>query len=89
MNAPLARNRSQRFLAPGVYVPISYLAGIEVLPEEPRRRQQFAVRIEATTVRGSAAELFALGRQLLRAAVEVDPSLIAPLAKRRPVLRAA
>jgi hypothetical protein len=90
MSSTLPRNRSQRFLAPGRYVPVSYLAGIEVLPQEPRRKQQVAVRIESTTLQGTAADLFRLGRQILRAAVDVDPSLVTPPdSAQRPALSVA
>ena len=70
----LPRNRVQTFLAPGRYVPVRHIAGIEVLPLVHR----LEVKVDTTTIRGSAADLFALGRQIMRAAVEADPSLIEP-----------
>jgi hypothetical protein len=79
----LPRNRVQTFLAPGLYVPVRHVAGIEVLPPVHR----LAVTVDKTTIRGTAAELFALGRQIMRAAVAVDPSLIE--SHTRPTLRAA
>jgi hypothetical protein len=72
----LPRNRVQTFLAPGRYVPVQHIAGVEVLSPVHR----LTVTVDVTTIRGTAAELFALGRQMMRAAVEVDPSLI----ERRP-----
>ena len=66
------RNRVQTFLAPGRYVPVRHIAGVEVLPPVHR----LEVKVDATTIRGTAADLFALGLQIMRAAVEVDPSLI-------------
>ena len=66
------RNRVQTFLAPGRYVPVKHIAGIEVLSPVHR----LGVKVDSTTIRGTAAELFALGLQIMRAAVETDPSLI-------------
>ena len=68
----LPRNRVQTFLAPGRYVPVRHIAGIEVL----RPVHRLEVKVDTTTIRGTAADLFALGRQIMRAAVEADPSLI-------------
>lgn len=70
----LPRNRVQTFLAPGRYVPVRHIAGIEVLP----RVHRLEVKVDSTTIRGTATDLFALGLQIVRAAVDADPSLIGP-----------
>jgi hypothetical protein len=68
----LPRNRYQTFMAPGRYVPLPYLAGIEVLPNVHR----IDVAIDKTTVRGTAKGLFNLGLAIMRAAAAADPSLV-------------
>jgi hypothetical protein len=68
----LPRNRYQTFMAPGTYVPVRYIAGIEVLPKVHR----IAVTVDRTTIRGTSGDLFRLGLQIMRAAIDVDPSLI-------------
>ena len=68
----LPRNRVQTFLAPGLYIPVEHVAGIEVLSSVHR----IGVRVDRTTIRGTAPALFMLGLRIIRAAVRVDPSLI-------------
>lgn len=81
MKKTTAPNRSQSWF-PGHYVRVRDLHGIEVLPNEPRRRHG-GVRLSKSTLHGTAAELRALAVQLLAAAHRVDPI---PSVSRRPAV---
>ena len=64
--APVPRRRSQAWF-PGVYVPIRHIHGAEIF-EQPRG----GVRVDRTTIHGTAHELRQLASQLLLAAHRMD-----------------
>lgn len=73
----VARRRSQAWF-PGRYVPIRHLHGAEIL-DQPR----VGVRVNRTTLTGTAAELRGLASQLMLAAYRLDQAR--PVGRRRPV----
>jgi hypothetical protein len=63
----LARSRRSQAWFPGKYVPVSHIHGAEIFTQ-PRG----GVRIDRTTIHGTAAELRDLGAQLVAAADRLD-----------------
>jgi hypothetical protein len=81
-HAPSSIQRRAQAWFPGVYVPIRHLHGVEIF-EQPRG----GVRVNRTTLVGTAAELRELGSQLLLAAYRLDQDK--PVKRSRPAQRAA
>ena len=70
-----SRRRAQAWF-PGRYVPVSHIHGVEIL-DRPRT----GVRVDRTTIHGTADELRVLAVQMLKAANAMDrPRPIAPRA---------
>jgi hypothetical protein len=67
MTSVVRSNRSQAWFPGHRYVPVRFIAGVEVFA---RRRGR--VRVGTTTIHGSAAQLRALAAEIVRAADEAE-----------------